>query len=340
MGQTVRQVRHFYVANKFTVSDGFTPDKHLDTVGDLGEMKAFINDSKNHLYFEYRGHGGVTRTDLIPLKHITYVNLSKKEDLRLKLKAYKVTFPSLLTTDHFSVCVKVSGLKNLAEYDAQQVIAHFDANSVDAIKEMAIHLAKGIEKTLFNVLEVFISSSSDDVDPGTLVPVTAKSTLATLNSATAEGIVIKEAKPEKWNEYNRFRRIMFEVVPSISAGKGPQISVANLDYTSPDNYVGNGISVVDDEYFYLGVRGQQYPIMAGYLASSLGVAEQNKEYDILDIHYVHQGPGETNIYSEKDITIAGKLSELETIFEKVKGAKETTLVQPTAPKKGPALEEC
>lgn len=338
MGQTVRQVRHFYVANKFEVSDGFTPDKHLDTAGALGEMKAFINDSKNHLYFEYRGHGGVTRTDLIPLKHITYVNLSKKEDLRLKLRGYMINFPSPAVENKFSVCIKVSGLKNLAEYDAQQVIAHYEYGN-DAVKQMAIHLAKGIEKTLFNVLQVFVSDSTDPTT-GNLYPVTAKSTLASLNSATAESIVIKEAKPEKWNEINRFRRIMFEITPSIVAGEGPTIKPVKFDSTNANNYVGNGISVVDDEYFYLGVRGQQYPIMAGYLASSLGVADETKEYDILDIHYVHQGAGETNIYSEKDITIAGKASELETLFEKVKGAKETTLVQPTAPKKGPALEEC
>ena len=344
MGQTSRQVRHYYVANKFEIADGFTADKHLDTKGDLGEMKAFVNDSKNHLYFEYRGHGGVTRSDLIPISNIEYINLSKKEDLRVKLVGKKIIFPSMgLGKDAFSVNVKVSGIKNLNESDPLQVIAHFEqnGNSVeDAVAEVALHLAKGAEKTLFNSVEIFVSDSDSETAVGTLTKVEANSKLTTIKGLNPKAIVIKENKPEPWNEFNRVRRIMLEVDSFTTKGEGPKIINAPFDYTQAENYVGNGILVKDDEYFYLGVRGNLYPSCSSYISASLGVADETQEYDVLDIHYSHIDSGNTSYKSEKDITIAGKKAELETLLEKLKGAKETTIVSPTAPKKGPSLEEC
>lgn len=344
MGQTSRQVRHYYVANKFEIADGFTADKHLDTKGDLGEMKAFVNDSKNHLYFEYRGHGGVTRSDLIPISNIEYINLSKKEDLRIKLVGKKVIFDTTNPiTSSYSVNVKVSGIKNLNESDPLQVIAHYNpavTNSTKAIAEVALHLAKGAEKTLFNSVEIFVSDSDSETALGTLTKVEANSKIDTIDATQPKAIVIKENKPEPWNEFNRVRRIMLEVDSFITKGDGPKIINAPFDYTQAENYVGNGILVKDDEYFYLGVRGNLYPSCSTYIGASLGVADETQEYDVLDIHYSHIDSGNTSYKSEKDITIAGKKAELEALLEKLKGAKETTIVSPTAPKKGPSLEEC
>lgn len=344
MGQTSRQVRHYYVANKFEIADGFTADKHLDTKGDLGEMKAFVNDSKNHLYFEYRGHGGVTRSDLIPISNIEYINLSKKEDLRVRLVGKKVIFDTTNPiTSSYSVNVKVSGIKNLNESDPLQVIAHYNpaaTNSTKAIAEVALHLAKGAEKTLFNSVEIFVSDSDSETALGTLTKVEANSKIDTIDATQPKAIVIKENKPEPWNEFNRVRRIMLEVDSFITKGDGPKIVNAPFDYTQAENYVGNGILVKDDEYFYLGVRGNLYPSCSTYIGASLGVADETQEYDVLDIHYSHIDSGNTSYKSEKDITIAGKKAELEALLEKLKGAKETTIVSPTAPKKGPSLEEC
>lgn len=344
MGQTSRQVRHYYVANKFEIADGFTADKHLDTKGDLGEMKAFVNDSKNHLYFEYRGHGGVTRSDLIPISNIEYINLSKKEDLRVRLVGKKVIFDTTNPiTSSYSINVKVSGIKNLNESDPLQVIAHYNpaaTNSTKAIAEVALHLAKGAEKTLFNSVEIFVSDSDSETALGTLTKVEANSKIDTIDATQPKAIVIKENKPEPWNEFNRVRRIMLEVDSFITKGDGPKIINAPFDYTQAENYVGNGILVKDDEYFYLGVRGNLYPSCSTYIGASLGVADETQEYDVLDIHYSHIDSGNTSYKSEKDITIAGKKAELEALLEKLKGAKETTIVSPTAPKKGPSLEEC
>lgn len=344
MGQTSRQVRHYYVANKFEIADGFTADKHLDTKGDLGEMKAFVNDSKNHLYFEYRGHGGVTRSDLIPISNIEYINLSKKEDLRVRLVGKKVIFDTTNPiTSSYSVNVKVSGIKNLNESDPLQVIAYYNpaaTNSTKAIAEVALYLAKGAEKTLFNSVEIFVSDSDSETALGTLTKVEANSKIDTIDATQPKAIVIKENKPEPWNEFNRVRRIMLEVDSFITKGDGPKIVNAPFDYTQAENYVGNGILVKDDEYFYLGVRGNLYPSCSTYIGASLGVADETQEYDVLDIHYSHIDSGNTSYKSEKDITIAGKKAELEALLEKLKGAKETTIVSPTAPKKGPSLEEC
>lgn len=351
MGQTSRQVRHYYVANKFEIADGFTADKHLDTKGDLGEMKAFVNDSKNHLYFEYRGHGGVTRSDLIPISNIEYINLSKKEDLRIKLAGKMIILPNGGHKQKFSVNLKVSGIKNLNESDPLQVIAHYENDGAgmvtpDKVVDVAINLAKGAEKTLFNSVRIFVTASNDPTNVGTLTEVKASNEteklLASLtnSSIVPQSIVVIENKPEPWNEFNRVRRIMLNVDSFVIEGTGPKIVNAPLDYTNADYYVGDGILVKDDEYFYLGVRGNLYPSCSTYIGASLGVADETQEYDVLDIHYSHIDSGNTSYKSEKDITIAGKKAELEALLEKLKGAKETTIVSPTDPKKGPSLEEC
>ena len=343
MGQTSRQVRHYYVANKFEIADGFTADKHLDTKGDLGEMKAFVNDSKNHLYFEYRGHGGVTRSDLIPISNIEYINLSKKEDLRIKLAGKMIILPKGGHKQKFSVNLKVSGIKNLNESDPLQVIAHYEDDGADMVipnnvVDVAINLAKGAEKTLFNSVRIFVTASDDPTNVGTLTEVKASNKTEKLleslanSSIVPQSIVVIENKPEPWNEFNRVRRIMLNVDSFVIE--------APLDYTNADYYVGDGILVKDDEYFYLGVRGNLYPSCSTYIGASLGVADETQEYDVLDIHYSHIDSGNTSYKSEKDITIAGKKAELEALLEKLKGAKETTIVSPTAPKKGPSLEEC
>lgn len=343
MGQTARQVRHYYVANKFEIADGFTPDKHLDTKGDLGEMKAFVNDSKNHLYFEYRGHGGVTRSDLIPISNIEYVNISKKEDLRIRLAGKKIIFPATPAGESYSVNVKVSGIKNLNESDPLQVIAHYNpttAMPAKAISDVAVHLAKGAEKTLFNSVEIFVSDSDSETAVGNLTKVEAISKVNTIEALNPKAIVVKENKPEPWNEFNRVRRIMLEVDSFVTKGEAPKIINAPFDYTQAENYVGNGILVKDNEYFYLGVRGNLYPSSPMYIGASLGVADETQEYDVLDIHYSHIDSGNTSYKSEKDITIAGKKEELEKIVEALKGAKTTSYVAPADPKKGPLLEEC
>lgn len=348
MGQTSRQVRHYYVTNKFGIADGFTADKHLDETGDLGEMKAFINDSKNHLYFEYRGHGGVTRTDLIPLKSIEYLNISKKEDLRIRLKGQKITLtlPSTIRNTVLTFKLKVTGLRSLSDTDAQYAI--FSLNLYTGVtytesnlfKEIAVGLAKGVERSLFNSVDVFLTK---DGGRGTkvLVPVKASTKIASLTD-TYENIVLKEAKPLGWSEYTGYNRINFslDVATNNEVDNIVTVADAGLDYTKPENYVGNGIKVKDDEYFYLKGRGNVYGLKQDYVSPSLGVADITKEYDVLDIHYSFTDDGESSYKSEKDITIAGKKAELDLIVAKLKGARETSYVAPTAPKKGATLEEC
>lgn len=343
MGQTERQVRHFYVANKFEISDGFTPDKHLNEKGDLGEMKAFINDSKNHLYFEYRGKGGVTRSDLIPINNIEYVNISKKEDLRVRLQAKKLIFKTPKEGNNFLINLKVSGLRNLNESDKQQAssqVTHIDSDNGVNYKRAAIQLAKGVNRALYNVVDIFVSDSDSLTEPGTLTQVTEKTTLKDLESVTVKALVVKEAKPLPWNDINRYTRINFELEAPNVKEELLDIVTLKLDYTNEDNYVKNGILVKDDEYFYIGVRGQVYEGGSTKVPSSQGVADESKEYDILDIHYSHVDSGNTSYKSEKDITIAGKKEELEKIIESLKGAKTTHYVAPADPKKGPLLEEC
>ena len=350
MGQTVRQVRHFYVTDSFSIADGFTPDKHLDTAGSLGEMKAFVNDSKNHLYFEYRGHGGVTRTDIIPLSNIEYLNIASKEDLRLRLKGKKMVLklPSPVKDMVLTFKLGVTNLLSLSSSDIQYAMvpivlkAGGTYTESDILKELALSLAKGINRALFNTVEVLLSDDDTLTAVGTTLTLVTSTTSASSLSGTYKGLVLREAKPLGWSPYNRLARIDFDFSVSIDEFIDGVVTIVNapFDYTKPENYVGNGIQVKDDEYFYLMGRGNVYGLNPNYVASSEGVADINKEYDVLNIHYSYIDNGVSFYKSDKDITIAGKKAELEKLVTALKGAKDTNYVAPTAPKKGATLEEC
>lgn len=350
MGQTVRQVRHFYVAESFSVADGFTPDKHLDTAGSLGEMKAFVNDSKNHLYFEYRGHGGVTRSDLIPLSNIEYLNIASKEDLRLRLKGKKMVLklPNPVKDMVLTFKLGVTKLLSLSDSDIQYAIvpvvlkAGGTYTESDILKELAVSLAKGISRSLFNTVDVLLTDDDTLTAVGTtLTPVKSNTSVASL-TGTYKGLVLREAKPLSWSPYNRLNRIDFDFSVSINEPVDGVVTIVNapFDYTKPENFVGNGIQIKDDEYFYLMGRGNVYGLNPDYVAPSEGVAKLDQEYDVLNIHYSYVDNGVSFYKSDKDITIAGKKTELEALVTALKGAKETTYVAPTAPKKGATLEEC
>lgn len=81
MGNKVNQVRQVYVVNKVELATGFGPSDHLPEKGDLGEAKLFINDEGGYMYFEYRTHNGVVRTDEIPLSSINKIRLTDRKSV-------------------------------------------------------------------------------------------------------------------------------------------------------------------------------------------------------------------------------------------------------------------
>ena len=81
---STNQVRQLYVAEALKTPSVSTTDK-------AGSIAVKVDTGKNHLYFEYMGAGGMTRSDLIDIKNILYAKATDADDLAHNLTKYKLT---------------------------------------------------------------------------------------------------------------------------------------------------------------------------------------------------------------------------------------------------------
>lgn len=167
-------------------------------------------------------------------------------------------------------------------------------------------------KTYGDLKRVFEANFPDytmTVTDATATIANAVTSEVTTASGTATGVIVEEiAQP--WTLGLRSQNIIdFEIYGNlVNLGNNTEIYWMGevTDTTaSNSNYVGNGMKIADMEYFYLGERGDQYRMM-GYpnVINTEYLAESNKEYSTINIHFYFQGEGISIQKSEKDICIA------------------------------------
>ena len=83
---STNQVRQLYVATD--VKEGTAHVLATDTVGTIA-LKT--DNAKSHMYFEYRGVGGLVRSDLIDVDKVLYAKATSASALARKLKKATVT---------------------------------------------------------------------------------------------------------------------------------------------------------------------------------------------------------------------------------------------------------
>ena len=81
---STNQVRQLYVAEALKPSNVAATDA-------AGSIAVKSDTAKTHLYFEYMGAGGMTRSDLIDIKNILYAKATDADDLAHSLAKYKLT---------------------------------------------------------------------------------------------------------------------------------------------------------------------------------------------------------------------------------------------------------
>lgn len=330
MGYKVNQVRQVYVANKVELATGFGPSDHLPEKGDLGEARLFINDEGGYMYFEYRTHNGVVRTDEIPLASINKIRLTKKEQLRHHKDCYKITIPGASNAPKQNVTLNVDifGVYTNTQLNkiTESINFDYDENS-SLIHENFLLAVLDLAKRLYNIREnavqVFIDTAGTPDTIGTLVEVKHDMTFDQLNAAATaiNGIVLKENQTFYYNPAHSAPtyRLSFKPRVNMSHAEDNTHIVAKhikLDYTNADNYEINGPVVADMERFHFGFRGDEYQGLGhGYKLPVGMVADPTQEYDALDIHYAHLGSGTQTFRSEKDITLYGKYDELKALLD-------------------------
>ena len=74
---STNQFRHLYVAKA---------DKSASKVDTLGDIAAKV-DATGKVYFQYQGHGGIVRSDLIDPETVMYARATKASEMARELKA-------------------------------------------------------------------------------------------------------------------------------------------------------------------------------------------------------------------------------------------------------------
>jgi predicted DNA-binding transcriptional regulator AlpA len=172
---STNQARHLYVATGLAT----------DTPTTLGNIFPKADTAKTHLYFEYMGQGGLTRSDLIDIKNIMYAKATKADKMARELKAVTVTLNGNPVGGQDYI-LKIAFRQFTSPSDADiytkfgMVHATSGMSASDFYKAMAISLFKNFSREEVQMVKFTLTDSEDEA-----VPVTA----ANVNSLTKEKIL-------------------------------------------------------------------------------------------------------------------------------------------------------
>jgi len=294
MNFSTNQVRHFYVLkNKKSTAAGCT------AVGDFCP-ELVINDSGKAIHIAYRGFGGLTHTDLIPVANIRRINFSPYAKLREALPAVKVGWTSAEVT---------VGNEYLLNFRFPQFISL--AMEEDYTKSVNFIYVTG--STFGTQLKAAIDTAFAN-DPYNLITVTLDET----DNNDLHIIITSNEQPWKRGimESRTNKALVYglkEYTPArVQTSWGTVSDATNV----ATGYIKNGKRIADLEYFCMGERGDMYRnvgwpnvVETEYVITP--TEARVGEYDVIDIHYFYQGEGVNNDYSEKVITFVGAGLEAE-----------------------------
>ena len=288
MNFSTNQVRHFYVLkNKKSTAAGCTE------VGDFCP-ELVINDSGKAIHIAYRGFGGLTHTDLIPVANIRRINFSPYTKLREALPAVKVGWTSTEVT---------VGNEYLLNFRFPQFISL--AMEEDYTKSVNFIYATG--STFGTQLKAAIDTAFAN-DPYNLITVTLDET----HSNDLHIIITSNEQP--WKRGIMESRTNKALVYGLKEYTPARVQTSWGTVTDATNvatgYIKNGKRIADLEYFCMGERADLYRnvgwpnvVETEYVITP--TEARVSEYDVIDIHYFYQGEGLNNDYSEKVVTFIG-----------------------------------
>lgn len=306
---SVNQARHLYVANELKASS--TGVVETDSAGAIA-VKADTN--KTHLYFEYMGAGGQTRSDLIDISKIVSIKATDADDMAFGLAKYKITLDTTVNNGvpvgsqdyllglHFRNYIGISDEDQLTKYG--QVRAYSGMTASEFYKQMAVSLAKNFNEITENLITVYIETGGTAAATvGTLTQVTSKTKLSAL-TGTYTGIVIEEAKQDWILGTMPLVRVSFDILPVPIVADAEDRNWAVINQVTSTTFVANSEQIADLEYFCMGERGDTYR-MVGFpnVIHTKYLVDPTKEYNVLDIQYYYSDTGTYVQRSEKTLTI-------------------------------------
>lgn len=272
---SVNQTTHFYV---------------VPTVNDCSVAK----DGEGNLFFTLKNADGeALRSDL--LTNITYVKATPASAMARTKNAVKIS----MSSNPVAGTQYILGIRYRQWVAPSEEVTYFEM--ADAVAEsttkktflakMAVNLAKNTEKQ--GLVEIRLYDGTDE----TLV--TATSTVASLTGTYTEIHIVEKEQPWKLGVMPQTTVLLEPEDIKCSWG-----TVADLVPAGAGDVIGNGKTIADMEYFYIGFRGDVYRDINWPLSTpSKGLADPATTYDVLNIHYSFKGFNQEVQVSEKDLVI-------------------------------------
>ncbi len=305
---STNQVRQLYVAEALKSPNVIA----TDTAGSIA-VKA--DTAKTHLYFEYMGAGGMTRSDLIDIKNILYAKATDADDLAHDLAKYKLTLDASVNGgipvagQDYILRIAFRNYVGLSEEDQYfkygMVHAVADMTASDFYKTLALSLVKNFNREEGGLLKFYLETGGADAGTvaGTPTEVTKDTKESTLTD-TYTGIVIEEA-PQEWVlGVMEQVPVNFTLQPGTITASGDDRIWGTVKQVASTSSIPDGHKIADLEYFCMGERGDVYR-MVGFpnVIRTKYLVNPDTKYNVIDIHYAYVGPNESVQKSEKDITI-------------------------------------
>lgn len=316
---STNQARHLYVATAYKTPKVIASDA-------AGSIAVKADTAKTHLYFEYMGQGGLTRSDLIDTKNILYAKATKADKMARELKAVTVTLKGTpVGGQDYILKIVFRQFAGMSDEDIYtkfgMVHATNGMSASDFYKELALSLAKNFSREATELVKFTLTEGED-----TAVPVTAATKAKDL-TGNYTALVIDEVEQEWTLGIKPQVPVYFDVLPGTITVDGDETIWGEVEDTEPSGTVKNGKAIADLEYFCMGERADAYrnanwpnSIPTKYMV------DETKEYHVLDIHYAYVGSNEAVQKSEKDITIVcADMAELNKIIDAVEAATGLTI---------------
>ena len=304
---STNQVRQLYVATALSPNVIAS-----DTAGSIAVKS---DTAKSHLYFEYMGAGGMTRSDLIDIKNILYAKATDADDLAYDLAKYKLTLDDTVNggepvvAQDYILRIAFRNYPGLSEEDQYfkygMVHAVTRMTASDFYKTLALSLVKNFSREEQGLLKFYLETGGSDagVVAGTPTEVT-KDTKESSLTGTYTGIIIEEA-PQDWIlGVMEQAPVNFTIQPDLIIDNGDERIWGVVKKVTSTNSIPDGHKIADLEYFCMGERGDVYRMVGfPYVIRTKYLVDPDIKYNVIDIHYAYVGPNESVQKSEKDITI-------------------------------------
>lgn len=280
---TTNQVRHLYVVNAIGEVNADSP---------VGTLEPVTSDTSDTVYFKYKSPGGVIRTDLIKKSLIEYTKEVRAAKMRRNLKRAVVTMTEepIIGQDYI-VDIEVRQFAGISDEETYDISASARAKNNSTKETIIAEIAKLLNASIAKDYAKLFTIEAED-----------------------EKLVITEVE-QPWLRGTRASVPVYfsvdapKVLHTYSTGNVEE-DWATVEMGESTEYVGNGKTIADMEYFYMGERGDiyRYKGFPNYIPTTY-LVDPNKEYDVFEVHYSYVGSNESVQKSEKDITFVFNASD-------------------------------